>query len=379
MQIMARLLKDPIFINMHIRFNSPTHFILFRQHNIHSLFISLPLNPNPNSVLNTQRLRPPPCEREFSIEAYCNGLLLITVLHEKAIILWNPSISQYRVVPPSPFFENQCSRGFHRNFCAIGYNSSENDYKIITYTYFNRTNYLELLSLNSNSWKQLPDAEYAPYNMEMFSQRPVSINDAMYWIASDKASYELLGAVFHVIMRFDLCQERVSLVSPPPNDTGLNIYWIGDINQSLCMRYFSNKNYFHIWSTRDDINWVKLITVSNIPEPNLRDPALYYVPLCFNEYGELLIRILSYDTFHGRRHGLVAFDPNEQNYRGFVLEENTIWLEQTIYRDSLVFPNEPSNQTCSHSFSGSLKKMLLRFSHIILSRFACNATSRMRL
>ncbi|KAI5441649.1 hypothetical protein KIW84_010923 [Lathyrus oleraceus] len=73
--------------------------------------------------------------------------------------------------------------------------------------------------------------------------------------------------------------------------------------------------------------------------------------------------------------GLAAYDPNEQSYRRFVLEENTYWLEEAVYSDSLFFPKEPSDQACSHSSSGFLKKMLLRFSHTIFSHLACNATS----
>ncbi|CAL5186594.1 unnamed protein product [Lathyrus oleraceus] len=364
----TRILMDPIFINMQFHFHSPTRIVLSNVNHTYSISVSLPLNPNPNSVLNTQQLCPPPCEHGFCIKDYCNGLFVITVRHEKSIILWNPSISQYRVLPPSPFFENHCSRGFSRDICAIGYDSSKDDYKMITSTFFYGARIFELLSLNSNSWKQLPDAESAPYHMETFLQRPVSINGSIFWIASDKASYK------HMIMRFDVCQERFSLLPALPDVNVRNVCWIGDINQSLCTYYLSNNSYFHIWSTRDAFNWVKLITVSMIPEPNPRTPSLYYVPLCFTENGELLISLRGYGIFD-RRRGLAAYDPNEQSYRRFVLEENTYWLEEAVYSDSLFFPKEPSDQACSHSSSGFLKKMLLRFSHTIFSHLACNATS----
>lgn len=201
--------------------------------------------------------------------------------------------------------------------------------------------------------------------MEYFRphRQPVSLNGAIYWIADDHFSC----AGFPVIVRFDVCQEKFSHVPAPPCDTRRRIHWIGDINHSLCTLYYDNQSCIHIWSTRDDFNWVKLITFPKIIEPNPWALSLYYAPLCFNENGELLISVRGAGCSYDRRRGLVVYDPKEQSYRRFVLEENTRWMEETVYSDSLVFPNEPLDQTCSPSSSGSFKQMMLKFSHTILA------------
>ncbi|CAK8534092.1 unnamed protein product [Lathyrus sativus] len=377
----AKLVTDPIFINKHLHLNSPTRIIFSDRQQVYPISISLPLNPNSNSVLNTQRLRPPLCPHAFQVKSYCNGLFII-IKDEGPIILWNPSISRHRVlpVPALPPSENHCSRRFLRDICAIGYDSLNDVYKIIVAPFSYGAWNVEVLSLNSNSWRKLPDAaEYPPYHVEYFRphQQPLSINGAIYWIADDHFSDDH----FPVIVRFDVCQERFSRVPPPWCDTRRGIYWIGDINHSLCTLNYDDESCTHIWSTQDDFNWVKLITFSKIVEPNPQSQTsfLYYAPLCFNENGELLISVRGAGCSFDRRRGLVVYDPKEQSYRRFLLEDNTHWMEETVYSDSLVFPNEPLDKTCSASSSGSFKQMMLNFSHTILSHLVCNATSRKRL
>ncbi|KAF7830859.1 putative F-box protein [Senna tora] len=372
------LFADPFFVRTHLNFlklhpHLNTRIILSR-------YIHPPLSVGPEDYSSlptaeddskcgfeiSQELHLPPILGNiYSVKGHCDGLICV-IISDGSIVLWNPSIREYRKLPtPSNFRKT-------REVLGLGFDPSLNDYKIVRapsdYCNCKIKDYhpqIEVFTLGSNSWRKLPDEETPPFFIQHY-QQSLTLNGGLYWLTMEDFRT--------IILRFDLVEEKFKVVPPPPQDgPGRNIAWLGVLNDSLCVFHSQRFTYIDIWTTMDDQTWTKLITIPKIhePEPSLR--CLDYSPLCFMKSGTLLMRV--------RGKGLVAYDPVDDRYSKLAVLESESWLHETVCTESLVSPygcNRALEQTGSSStITLNLWKLLLDLKNGVSQLLAMERPARL--
>nr|KJB74170.1 hypothetical protein B456_011G277300 [Gossypium raimondii] len=119
-----------------------------------------------------------------SVYGACHGLLCLLDPSKDKAAIWNPSTREFKILPPSsiqrppyfsPFEETYLTLDHVEfNHASFGFDSKTDDYKVIrfvTLTFVNSEEQyphshfmyqVELYSLRSNSWKEIPCPDYKP-------------------------------------------------------------------------------------------------------------------------------------------------------------------------------------------------------------------------
>ncbi|KAF3433265.1 hypothetical protein FNV43_RR24367 [Rhamnella rubrinervis] len=262
----------------------------------------------------------------YYVKGHCDGILCL-VINDGAkglLVVYNPSIREYRRLPPPRNFRST------REVFGIGYDSSIGDYKIVRvpsmYCRVKCPGYIprvEILTLKSNSWRTLPDHDTPPYFVEHIFQA-TNVNGGLYWLCEDRDASKC------VILRFDLVEEKFKVVPPGPDDFNWSITWLGSLRDSLCVIHSQRMSHVHIWSTKDDETWTKLITIPTFPGPNFSVSSFRYTPLCYTKTGALLMRV--------RGEGFVVYEPGENRFRQLQVRGADHHLQEIVYYESLVSP-----------------------------------------
>lgn len=259
----------------------------------------------------------------FSVKGHGNGLLCLIL--NGMIVLWNPSIREYRRLPKPKNFQDS------NEVLGFGFDSASNDYKVVrapsTMLRTHCRDYqprVEVFSLNSNSWRKLPDEATPPFFISNYYQS-VFVAGGLYWLTLDKTKT--------VILRFDLAEEKFELVPAPLEEMGCKMpwTWLGVLKGYLCVLdsqvFDFSDMHFDIWMTENDRTWTKMITVHKWL-PDSLSGRMGYTPLCFNKNGELLLSL----TWEG----VMAYDPISNEYRKIHSVE---YVQVTVYSETLVSPH----------------------------------------
>lgn len=373
------LFASPFFVRMHLNFlklnpQLSTRIILSRY--FESLlsvgpedYPSLPSGDSKCGFEITQQLDLPLIAgHTYCVKGHCDGLLCV-ITNDGSIILWNPSIREYKKLPTPPNFRKT------REVLGLGFDSSLNDYKIVrapsAYCKCKIKDYhpqVEVFTLSSNSWRKLPDEDTPPFFIEHY-QQSLTLNDGLYWLTVEDFRT--------IILRFDLVKEKFKVVPPPQDGTGRNLVWIGVLNGSLSLFHSHRFIYIDIWTTKDDQNWTKLITIPKIQEPGSSFSSIDYSPLCFMKSGALLISV--------RGKGLLSYDREVGRYSKLAVLEGQRWVHETLCTESLVSPygcNKPLEQTGSSGTNNTvtlnLWQMLVGLANGVVGRFTCYGSSSER-
>ncbi|KDO36976.1 hypothetical protein CISIN_1g042114mg, partial [Citrus sinensis] len=236
----------------------------------------------------------------------CNGLLCILVEKERRtrladLVLWNLLTEMYMTISISPvgLFENMFGFGYENTF-GFGYYHSTNDYKIVRLIDDDSRTYFEIYSLNTNSWEK----GTLPWHISALHSCKYSgtfVNAALYWridrTVDTKGSYEkILFDGSQVILRFDLVDDKFSLILPP-NDKRTN--------------------------------WIRIM---RIPRMKKLDPRLYLAPILFHESGEVLLHLK--DIFYNCGKKLFfLYTPKERTFRKLQIES----MEQFTFRKEITY------------------------------------------
>ncbi|KAK9183009.1 hypothetical protein WN944_026158 [Citrus x changshan-huyou] len=121
-------------------------------------------------------------------------------------------------ISPVGLFENMFGFGYENTF-GFGYYHSTNDYKIVRLIEDDSRTCFEIYSLNTNSWER----GTLPWHISAFHSCKYSgtfVNAALYWridrTVDTKGPYEkILFDGSQVILRFDLVDDKFSLILPP--------------------------------------------------------------------------------------------------------------------------------------------------------------------
>lgn len=328
-KVWQRLLTSPNFVRAHLRrIRSESHLGVASRIILARYGDSL-LSVDPHKEVSQQALEldfPMLPYFPYYVKGHCDGLLCV-VINDGAqgfLLLYNPSINEYRKMPLPPNFRST------REVFGLGFDSSSQDYKIVRFpSMYCRLKVpgfvpkIEVFSLRSNCWRKLPDQDTPPYFVEHVFQA-THANGGLYWLAEEGDTLRC------VILRFDLASEKFSIVPPPPDENNRNISWIGCLKDQLCMLHSQRLSVVDVWATSDDKTWKKMISVPRSQEPSQSVYSSRYTPLCFTGSGKLLMSVGG--------EGFLVYDPVENCFKNLEVRGAEHYLQETAICDSLVSP-----------------------------------------
>ncbi|KAM5556884.1 putative F-box protein [Rosa sericea] len=351
------LLTDPTFIKSHLERNrslfqsnlkTNTRLILTRYCDT----LLSTTDSETRNVMQAEELDFPLVKNlPYYVKGHCDGLLCLVINDgdEGMLVIYNPSIQQYRKLPSPGGFRST------REAIGIGYDKTKQDYKVVrvpsNYCRMKVPGYkprVEVLELKSNTWRQIPDEDTPPYFVEHIFQA-TEVNGGLYWLVEDHRTASC------VILRFDLAEEKFRVIAPPPDECSRSVAWIGPLKDWLCVVHTRRLSDVHVWATKDDMTWTRIITTSKFPKIPGRDPymdSFRYMPLCYTEKGDVLMSV------RGER--FLTFDHRNNVFERVDIHGAKHWLQETLYCESLVSPGVGVHQTEAARSSGSGVNLLPR-------------------
>ncbi|XP_062115985.1 F-box protein CPR1-like [Humulus lupulus] len=277
------LLQTPYFINLHLRRQLPR--VVFLHKRVRRFAPTLSICDCENfAEISSHKFpfieidcRPP------SFMGSDNGVLGLFDLDNSSAYLWNPTINEFKELPPSP----QCR---HKNSAlGLGYDPLTTDFKVVKVSsrdkdrvFGSRNGFKEgcqvgIYSLRSNSWKAMlmpnifSELESSTSIITVYTSLGCSIvvNECIHWIIlyGNTTYYHQpsLG-----IVAFDTSLEKFKLIESPqfPHiENGSNIRKLKLANFSGCLSLFTldEVTVVEIWVMKkygDSDSWFKYLSVN---------------------------------------------------------------------------------------------------------------------
>ncbi|XP_017974588.1 PREDICTED: F-box/kelch-repeat protein At3g23880 [Theobroma cacao] len=341
------LLSSSSFITMHLnhvkesKYNDMQRLILSSTYFLQSM--SYEAEEKPSYRIDF------PLDLKYCIELLgsCNGLLCLGMPRE-TLILWNPSIKEFKKLPLSCPLDMRDTFGF-------GYDHSTDDYKIIRiFKLVDRIYSVEapvdIYSLKSNTWKRIQSFHLS----RIFFENSLSgtlVDKILYWNVIYLPNHEQgqegysYSDITRRILGFDLTYETFEVL-PLPNDViegrHFTLRVIGG-----CLSLAQNlKNLegdsIEMWKLEKDNmkqSWIKFMTIMNLQ--TLQYPH-NLVPICVMKNGEVLITYSESVRFFamGRKPSIFElYDPVKDTFRRLKVDGIRQWSRVMTYMESLVSPN----------------------------------------
>ncbi|XP_060182029.1 F-box/kelch-repeat protein At3g23880-like [Lycium barbarum] len=268
----------------------------------------------------------------------CSGLVFIYHLGD-SMILWNPAIRKYKMIPKPHLSQQQPGLVMHSTF-GLAYDFLAEDYKILCIHDLSKTYpryFVEIYSVKNQSWRTIDNIFPVPTDFPLsLLNDPISLNGAIYIMAiSGKGN----GAEFeHSVISFDLSDEK-SIVTPVPSECGkhLKLHAFGD---RICLMGTVGKE-ISIWSLEKDgktwNNITKFPVLGTVIAKRLYSGDAIFVKgyrnigdiMCIKKNGNVLWRK------HGDR--FIEYNALKNEYTEFNLKEipqnsgnNTLYVESLV-------------------------------------------------
>ncbi|XP_039066892.1 F-box/kelch-repeat protein At3g06240-like [Hibiscus syriacus] len=144
------------------------------------------------------------CRSVPAVSGPCNGLVC---LKEDKVSLWNPSARELKILPISSVSRPPLADFTSFDCLGFGFDSQIDDYKVVRFVtnYFEHkedvsripdwNHQVELYSLKSDSWKEIPAPDIYPYDGP--PEFNIYIDGCYYWQASGNFDYLFLS--FHMV------------------------------------------------------------------------------------------------------------------------------------------------------------------------------------
>ncbi|KAG5547368.1 hypothetical protein RHGRI_013153 [Rhododendron griersonianum] len=297
----------------------------------------------------------------------CNGVLCLLRCHDLnnsyAIILWNPSINKFKILPkPGGQFE---ASSFDDVSVGIGFVPRTNDYKVVRLmSMMTRNNsdvffstQIEMYSLSTDSWTTWTGTYDVQWRLYV-ETTDASVNGAVHWTAMKTTWCDDDDNGSQLIVSFHLADKVLREICLPNCHCGRpnrNYGFISVIYEKLAFTIDRGdedlfyQKVWEIWLLEDYNNnresWTRFRTITM--GPTCRD----MVPVQFLNNGEFVVC-----SGMGR---LIVFDPKTQQIVAKELRGSGFIVVN--YTQSLVLVNEGTDapSTEMSSFAKELKELVL--------------------
>ncbi|CAH2071490.1 unnamed protein product [Thlaspi arvense] len=228
----------------------------------------------------------------------CNGLIGLSN-SPTDLSIFNPSTRQIHRLPPSPIDlpDGSTTRGYV--FCGFGYDSVNDDYKVVRMVQFKQDSddefgfsfpyEVKVYSLKRNSWKRiesvLPSIQllfYFYYHLLYRRGYGVLAGNSLHWVLPRRPGL----IAFNIIVRFDLASEEFEIVRFPESlangDVDIQMD-IGVLDGCLCLMCNYDQKYIDVWVMKEHnvrSSWRKAFTVQ---KPKTVKSFAYMRPLVYSK------------------------------------------------------------------------------------------------
>ncbi|XP_057448180.1 F-box/kelch-repeat protein At3g23880-like [Lotus japonicus] len=317
------LISDPRFAKKHLRCSPKTdftrhHLILHyntssrrrRKDYVHTDYPLLSvLNaamPTPTTTTTTQFKFDQ--NNLHSIVGSCDGIICIVADYGNSIILWNPSIRRFNILPSS--MESPRLYGF-------GYDNLSDTYKIVAIScYSDYQTQVKVHTLGTHCWRKIQD--FLPSCEPFVGTTGIFVSDTLNWL-----SYEEGANCF--IMSLHLGNECYRKLLLPPNGAGPD--GLGVLRDCLSM-LSGNYQVCDVWLMKEYGNqqsWTKLFSVAK----QLFHHQVFDTLHIFEEDQLLLVC--------GSK--LYLYHPRDNTLKTHQIQNITGWVVPGVYVESLISPS----------------------------------------
>ncbi|KAM7503030.1 hypothetical protein LguiB_001934 [Lonicera macranthoides] len=263
----------------------------------------------------------------FRIIGTFNGLICLSDdegCYMDKIILWNPSLKKYVILPkPTVIFK---THGHYQHSIGFGYLPATNDYKIVRVVYLRLPDSdkvppeVEIYELSTDSWRNVNAGDFSCVIRERASQ--AFLNGAVHWAGFYNSE--------NLIVSFDMGSETFGAMMVP---NGLQNEWrlcVSTFGESLSLIH-DGDNFCCIWVMKEygvANSWTKLITIDH-------EQHVIWRPVFFRENGDILLVRHSGNTIFDSGN-LVSYDPKSKEIKNLGVHENAYLFYVDTYMESLV-------------------------------------------
>ncbi|CAA7054415.1 unnamed protein product [Microthlaspi erraticum] len=290
-----QLIDSPDFIASHLNrvLRTGDHLMILLRGALHLYAVDL-------DSLDTVSDVEHPMKRGGPTEVFgsCNGLIGLSN-SPTDLAIFNPSTRQIHRLPPSPIDlpEGSTTRGYV--FYGLGYDSVNDDYKIVRMVQFKRDSNDELgcsfpyevkvFSLKKNSWKRI-DSNFSTiqllfyfyYHLLYRRGYGVLAGNSLHWVLPRRPGL----IAFNIVIRFDLALEEFEIVRLPEAvmNGEIDIQMdIGVLDGCLCLMCNYDQKHVDVWVMREynvRDSWSKAFTVM---KPKSVKSFAYMRPLVYSK------------------------------------------------------------------------------------------------
>ncbi|XP_058785006.1 F-box/kelch-repeat protein At3g23880-like [Vicia villosa] len=308
------LISDLKFTKKHLQMSTKNHHLIVttkgesyvRSYPIQTILKFITINANiHNFPLN---------EKDFHIVCSCDGILCL-VVNLFSIMLWNPSIKKFKLLPPvrSPFQSGSSANVAY----GFGYDTFIENYKVVVVFIDASGNKskIKVHALGTNFWRVVQ------------SDIPVPVDGTLNFVSGTLNWFEDKD---YNIVSFNLVNETYQIFMQP----GYGIENVVSVNLGVlrdCLCIFANtRDFFDVWQMKqfgNEESWSKLCRVpfcsyfSSIKEIWISDDDQVFLV-----YTKLL------------RKNVVVFDINSSIFKIPKIQKIDSLIEPKIYVESLISP-----------------------------------------
>ncbi|TYJ16447.1 hypothetical protein E1A91_A10G254200v1 [Gossypium mustelinum] len=244
-----------------------------------------------------------------SVYGACHGLLCLLDPSTDKAAIWNPSTGEFKILPPSSIQRPPCFSPFEETYLTL------DDITFTTLLLEEQPHphfmyQVELYSLRSNSWKEIPSPDYTPTYTTLGNNYVdgifgLKLQQICYWKTETRAYLDFRG----LILSFDMGNEKFSILPIPEFVGSFPEYYVDLLvfNGSLGAIVYPSERidtFFDLWVTSEGV-WTKQFNIKSI--------SRVVHPLGFGKNGDLFLR----DT----NNEVLLFDASTQELKE--LEINT--------------------------------------------------------
>ncbi|XP_015168124.1 F-box protein CPR30-like [Solanum tuberosum] len=333
------LIKNPNFISKHLHNlnnkQNHLHLLISRRGNItNKRILSLSQNDTFNVFINQDF--PEYFKDKFGhvrLIGPCNGIVCLCG-YPYNIVLWNPSIRDYKILPQS-HIQRLVGSTIRGSDFGLGFDSKKNDYKVIQILFCLSIDHVfvyqvEIYSLNTNSWRKYKGIVPSKIKYGNTSWSMVYENEIFCWLGQNVDNHE-------VILLFNMSEEIFQNIKLPSNigifgeqEIMRSVWVIVPFKESISLIVYCLKEvekYYDIWVMNNEMGvencWTKLQRIGPISRVER--------PLGFWKNGELIL-----ENSSGQ---LVIYDPSNQEMKTLGFYGKRGKLEIVVYKESLVSVN----------------------------------------
>ncbi|XP_059663277.1 F-box protein CPR1-like isoform X2 [Cornus florida] len=209
----------------------------------------------------------------FRIVGSCNGLVCLSddhSMHAYDIILWNPSIRKFVILPRPRVTE--ITHGSYMFLLGFGFDPMTDDYKVVRIAYIKGRNgrdlippEVEVYRLSSGAWRSFSTGA-PPYGMFGYTWTQAFVNGGIHWIGYDPC---VASGNRNLVVSFDVGDEVFGEVMLPDglaaqSGQDLSVSVFAKLLSVLHYEYRAKKQRCSVWVMKEYSvvnSWVKLYTI----------------------------------------------------------------------------------------------------------------------